>query len=1160
MRSPYLDAARERVVVFDGATGTNLQLLDLGPDDFGGAALEGCNEVLVRTRPDAIRQLHASFLDVGVDCIETDSFGSSSVVLAEYGLAADAHAMNVEAAVLAREMADSYATADRPRWVGGSIGPTTKLPTLGHITYREMRNSIEEQAHGLLEGGVDLLVIETQQDLLCVKAAMNGCRRAMRSLGREVPLQVQVTIETNGRMLVGSEIGAALVALDAMRADVIGLNCATGPREMTEHLRHLQANSRVPISCLPNAGLPSIVGGRTHYDLTPDELAEHHARFVTEVGVSVVGGCCGTTPEHLKAVIERCAGLALRPRDPRPEPAATSVYSPVPYDQDVSVLLIGERTNTNGSRAFRDALLEGRWDDVVKVGTDQVKESAHLVDVCVDYVGRDGTADMSEVAFRYATAVPLPLVLDSTEPQVLEAGLERLGGKCLLNSANLEDGEHEGSRFDRVMSLAREHGAGVICLTIDEEGQARTRERKLAIAGRIRDLATGRYGVPAEDLFFDCLALTLGTGLEESYGDGVETIEAIKLVKAELPGVHTVLGLSNVSFGLSPGLRHYVNSVFLHECQQAGLDAAILHAGKILPMAKIPDRARELCLDLVWNRRRPGHDPLGLLLNEFSDAKGAGSTEREDRSGWPVEQRLEQRIVDGDRTGLTAELDEALASGVPALTIVNDVLLAGMRTVGELFGSGQMQLPFVLQSAETMKAAVDHLKPHMPKVEGQTSKGRIVLATVKGDVHDIGKNLVDIILTNNGYEVHNIGIKVPLSKMVEKAREVGADALGMSGLLVKSTLVMRDNLLELNELGNPVPVLLGGAALTRRYVERDLREVYEGRLFYGKDAFEGLRTMERLMGIERGGAGTDDADWGRTPEGREVPAAPEKAAPDVPLPRRSPLVVADNPVPRPPFLGTRVARGMALDEIAGWVNETALFRTQWGFRPEKAAGESDEDMRVRVRGTFRQQLAAAKASGVLVPQVVYGYFPANGDGDDLVVWEDEERTSERCRFSFPRQPAEPFLSIADMFRPVESGEVDVAAFSIVTMGGEITEAAARLKAEDRYADYVFLHGLGVEMTEALAEHWHHRIREELGIAGEDGPLPQVLHKQGYRGGRYSWGYPACPDLEDNLKVAQLLGAERIGLEVSEDTGYQFQPEYSTSAVICHHPQAKYFVT
>ena len=1164
MEHPYLAASRERVVVFDGATGTNLQLCDLGPDDFGGAELEGCNEILVRTRPDVIRQLHASFLEVGVDCIETDSFGSSSVVLAEYDLAGEAYALNVEAAVLAREMADSYATAERPRWVAGSMGPTTKLPTLGHITYREMRDSFYEQAAGLLAGGVDLFIIETQQDLLTVKAAMNGCRRAMRAAGRQVPLQIQVTIETNGRMLVGSEIGAALVSIDAMKADVIGLNCATGPGEMTEHLRHLQANSRMPISCLPNAGLPSIVGGRTHYDLTPAELADHHARFITELGVSVVGGCCGTSPDHLMAVVDRCSTLVPRRRDPRPEPAATSMYSPVPYDQDVSVLLIGERTNTNGSRAFRDALLEQRFDDVVRVGTDQVKESAHLIDICVDYVGRDGAADMDEVARRFATAVPLPLVLDSTEPPVLEAGLERLGGKCLLNSANLEDGEEPGSRFDRVMSLAREHGAGVICLTIDEEGQARTRERKLAIARRIRDLADERYGIAAEDLFFDCLALTLGTGLEESFGDGVETIEAIRLVKAELPGVHTVLGLSNVSFGLSPGLRHFVNSVFLHECRQAGLDAAILHAGKILPMTKIPDRARELCLDLIWNRRTEGHDPLGLLLNEFSDAKGASATVHEDRTGWPVEQRLSQRIIDGDRTGLTAELDEALGAGIPALTIVNDVLLDGMRTVGELFGSGQMQLPFVLQSAETMKMAVDHLKPHMPKVEGQTSKGRIVLATVKGDVHDIGKNLVDIILTNNGYTVHNLGIKVAVTGMIDKALEVGADAIGMSGLLVKSTLIMRENLEELNSRGlADVPVLLGGAALTRTYVERDLRTVYDGRVFYGKDAFEGLRTMDRLMELKK--TGTVDEAFGREIAesdrvSRTDRVAAERAALDpTTLPSRSPEVVDDNEIFVPPFLGSKVVKGISLDDIAAYINETALFRTQWGFRPDKAKGEKDEDFKIRIRSILREQLASARASGVLLPQLVYGYFAVNGDGDDLVVWSDASRTSELARFHYPRQTVEPHLCIADFFRPVASGEIDYAAFHIVTMGNDVTEAAAVLKEEDRYQDYLFLHGIGVEMTEALAELWHRRIREEWGFADEDGPSLSGLFRQQYRGGRYSWGYPACPDLEDNEKVAALLDASRIGVEVSEETSYQYHPEQTTSAIICHHPQAKYFV-
>ncbi len=1150
------------MVVFDGGCGTWMQQQDLAADDFGGAALEGCNEMLVLTRPDVVKRFHAAFLEVGVDVVETNSFGSFSTVLAEYDLSDRAYEISLGAARLARQMADEFSTADHQRWVAGSMGPGTKMPTLGHISYVALRDAYETQARALLDGGVDLLLVETQYDLLSAKAGISAARRAMAAAGRQVPVQLQVTIEQNGRMLVGSEIGAALVALDAVRPDVIGLNCATGPREMTEHLRHLSRHARMPIACLPNAGLPSVVEGRTHYDLTPDELAEHQARFISELGVTAVGGCCGTTPEHLAAVIERCRHLTPAPRTPVHEPSATSIYSPVPYDQDTSVLLIGERTNTNGSRKFRDALLAGDLDTCVQVGTDQVAESAHFVDVCVDYVGRDGATDMANVAFRFATAITLPIVLDSTERPVLEAGLQRIGGKCLLNSANLEDGEAPGSRFDGVMSLAREYGAGVICLTIDEHGQARTRKNKLEIATRIRDLAVDRYGIEPEDLFFDCLALTLGTGQEESFGDAVETIEGIRLVKAQLPGVHTVLGLSNVSFGLSPALRHLVNSVFLYECQEAGLDAAILHAGKILPVNRIDERARQLCLDLVWNRRHEGYDPLQVLLAEYSGMTTSADSAKEDRTGWPVERRLETRIVDGDRNGLTDELDEALGEGIPALDIVNQVLLPGMKTVGELFGSGQMQLPFVLQSAETMKTAVAHLEPHMEKVEGQTSKGRVVLGTVKGDVHDIGKNLVDIILTNNGYEVHNLGIKVPVHDMVDKAQEVQADVIGMSGLLVKSTLVMRENLLELNERKlADIPVLLGGAALTRTYVERDLRQIYEGRLFYGRDAFEGLRTMEKLMAMKRGHE-ADDPSFGRALGGRNLP--PRAAKPTVDpasIPRRAPSVAVDNPVFKPPFLGSRVVKGVALDDIAGYLNETALFRNQWGFRPEKSDGavESDEVMKDRVRAVLRRQLGSAKASGVLVPQVVYGYFPANGDGDDVVIWTDESRAEERVRFGFPRQQADPWLCIADFLRPVESTEVDYVAFHIVTMGAEVTEAAARLKAEDHYTDYLFLHGLGVEMTEALAEYWHRRIREEWGFAQEDGPTLTGLFRQKYRGGRYSWGYQACPDLEDNETAARLLGADRIGIEVSEDTGFQFHPEQTTSAIVCHHPQAKYFV-
>ncbi len=1160
VEQPYLDAVNERVVVFDGAFGTYVQSLDLGPDDFGGLALEGCNEMLCLTRPDVIAGMHEAFFTAGVDAVETASFGAFSTVLAEYDVSEQSHELNVAAARIAREVADGFAADGRTRYVAGSIGPGTKLPSLGHVGFAELRDAYHEQAHGLLEGGVDLFIVETCMDLLQVKAAMVGCRRAMHDLGRAVPMQVQVTIESTGRMLVGSEIGAALVSVAAMRPDVLGINCATGPAEMQEHLRYLSKNSPLPISVLPNAGLPSIVDGRTFYDLTAEQLADYHRRHVTELGVSIVGGCCGTTPEHLRQVVEAVHGVERAPRAATLEPSVTSIYSPVPIEQDLSFLIIGERTNANGSKAFRDAMLAGDWDTCTKMANEQVREGAHVLDVCVDYVGRDGAVDMDEIAKRFATQASVPLVLDSTETPVLEAGLQHIGGRAILNSANLEDGELPGSRFDRVMSLAREYGAAVICLLIDERGQARDVEWKMEIAHRIHEIATERYGLSASDLIFDTLTFPLSTGDDDLRRDAIYSIEAIKRVKAEIPGAHTTLGVSNISFGLNPAARHALNSVFLHEAVQAGLDSAIVHAGKIVPLNRLPDEQRDVCLDLVWDRRRPDYDPLQRLLEVFADVKSM-KTEKPDRSGLPVQERLHHRIIDGDRDGLTEDLDAAMASGVGALEIVNDVLLGGMKVVGELFGSGQMQLPFVLQSAETMKTAVAYLEPHMERVGGSATKGKLVIATVKGDVHDIGKNLVDIICTNNGYEVHNLGIKVPIGEMVAKVKEVEADAIGMSGLLVKSTLIMRENLEELNSLGlNEVPVLLGGAALTRRYVERDLREIYEGRLFYGKDAFEGLSTLDTLMGMKR--SGEWDPEFGRVPTGRELPARSTDADVIVRVPPRAPDVAGDNEVFTPPFIGSRIVKGIGIDEIAEYVNETALYRNQWQFRPEKdAAGtpESDDAFKTRIRATFREQLAAAKAAGVLVPQVVYGYFPANGDGDDLVVWTDESRSTEAARFTFPRQKAAPFLCIADFFRAVASGQPDYAAFHIVTMGAAVSEQTARLFAANEYQQYLLLHGLGVEMAEALAEYWHRRIRDEWGFVGEDGPTMTGLFRQQYRGGRYSWGYPACPDLEDNATVARLLGAERIGLEVSEETGWQYQPEQTTSAIICHHPQAKYFV-
>ena len=1179
--SSYLDLVRERIVVFDGATGTYLQACDLSLDDYGGPAFEGCTDILCVTRPDVISQMHRDYFEAGADVVETNTFGGFGVPLGEYGIPERAHEISLAGAQLARAVADEVATTDRPRFVAGSMGPGTKFASLGNIRYAELRDLYEIQARALIEGGVDLLIIETQFDLLGVKAAMNGSRAAMAAVGRELPMQVQVTIELTGRMLPGTEIAAALAAIDPMRPDVIGLNCATGPTEMGEHLRYLSQHARMPISVLPNAGLPSVVDGKMHYNLTAEDFVAHQTRFVTEFGVQVVGGCCGTTPEYIRQLAAAVADMTPLPRHPVHEDGTASMYSFAPLHPEGATAasafsIIGERTNANGSKKFREALLAGDWDLTAQMAKDQVKEGANILDVCVDYVGRDGTLDMDEVARRFTTQSAVPVVMDSTEPQVMEAGLQWLGGRSILNSANLEDGEAEGSRLDRVFKLARTYGAAVICLLIDEQGQARDVEWKMRIAHRIHDLATQRYGLEPGDLIFDALTFPLSTGDDDLRRDAMITIEAIKRIKDELPGVYTTLGVSNVSFGLSPASRHVLNSVFLHECIEAGLDTAIVHAAKILPLNRIPDEQRDVCLDLIYDRRGAAgmlsggdehYDPLAKLLDVFADVKVADAVV-EDRSGWTIERILEARIIDGDRENLTDDLDRALAGGRTALSIVNDVLLAGMKVVGDLFGSGQMQLPFVLQSAETMKASVAYLEPTIQAEsraaggEAQANKGRLVLATVKGDVHDIGKNLVDIILTNNGYEVHNLGIKISISEMIEKALEVKADAIGMSGLLVKSTLIMRENLEELNSrnLSN-IPVMLGGAALTRTYVERDLREVYQGRLFYGKDAFEGLHVMDRLGELRR--TGEEDADFGRAPGGRDIPRREKVEIDPASIPAHSPEVVTDNPIFTPPFLGSKVVKGIGLDDIAAYINETALFRNQWQFRPEKgndgAKAETDEQFKDRIRPQLRALLADCKAEALLIPQVVYGYFPANGDDNDLVIWTDETRTEERARFHYPRQNIEPWLCIADFFRPAEGPEVDYAAFHIVTMGSVISERTAELFAADKYHDYLMLHGIGVEMAEALAELWHRRIREEWGFADEDGPNLAGLFRQQYRGGRYSWGYPACPDLEDNRTVAELLGADRLGIEVSEETGYQYQPEQTTSALICHHPRAKYFV-
>ncbi|MFF4954002.1 methionine synthase [Streptomyces chattanoogensis] len=1148
------EALASRVVVADGAMGTMLQAQDPSLDDF--QQLEGCNEILNLTRPDIVRSVHEEYFAVGVDCVETNTFGANFAALAEYDIAERVFELSESGARIAREVADEFTErTGQQRYVLGSMGPGTKLPTLGHAPYRTLRDAYQQNAEGMIAGGADALLVETTQDLLQTKAAILGARRALEATGAGLPIICSVTVETTGTMLLGSEIGAALTALEPLGIDMIGLNCATGPAEMSEHLRYLARHSRVPLACMPNAGLPVLGKDGAHYPLTAAELADAQETFVAEYGLSLVGGCCGTTPEHLRQVVERVRGVAPTARDPRPEPGAASLYQTVPFRQDTSYLAIGERTNANGSKKFREAMLDARWDDCVEMARDQIREGAHMLDLCVDYVGRDGVADMEELAGRFATASTLPIVLDSTEVDVIEAGLQKLGGRAVINSVNYEDGDGPESRFAKVTRLAQEHGAALIALTIDEEGQARTPEKKVEIAERLIADLTGNWGILESDILIDTLTFTICTGQEESRKDGIATIEAIRELKRRHPDVQTTLGLSNISFGLNPAARILLNSVFLDECVKAGLDSAIVHASKILPIARFDEEQVTTALDLIYDRRAEGYDPLQKLMALFegATAKSLKAGKAEELAALPLEERLQRRIIDGEKNGLEADLDTALAER-PALDIVNETLLAGMKVVGELFGSGQMQLPFVLQSAEVMKAAVAYLEPHMEKSDAE-GKGTIVLATVRGDVHDIGKNLVDIILSNNGYNVVNLGIKQPVSAILEAAEEHKADVIGMSGLLVKSTVIMKENLEELNQrkMAADFPVILGGAALTRAYVEQDLHEIYEGEVRYARDAFEGLRLMDALIAVKRGvpGAALPELKQRRVP--KKDTAVLEVEEPEGSV--RSDVAV-DNPVPAPPFWGTRVVKGIQLADYASWLDEGALFKGQWGLKQARTGeGPSYEELvesegRPRLRGW----LDKLQTENLLEAAVVHGYFPCHSKGDDLILLNEDG--TERTRFTFPRQRRGRRLCLADFFRPEESGERDVVGLQVVTVGSKIGAATAELFEANSYRDYLELHGLSVQLAEALAEYWHARVRAELGFAGEDPADVEDMFALKYRGARFSLGYGACPDLEDRAKIADLLQPERIGVELSEE--FQLHPEQSTDAIVIHHPEAKYF--
>ncbi|MEU8562370.1 methionine synthase [Streptomyces cyaneofuscatus] len=1149
------EALATRVVVADGAMGTMLQAQDPTLEDFEN--LEGCNEILNITRPDIVRSVHEEYFAVGVDCVETNTFGANHSAANEYEIADRIFELSESGARIAREVADEFGAKDgRQRWVLGSIGPGTKLPSLGHITYDVLRDGYQKNAEGLLAGGSDALIVETTQDLLQTKSSIIGARRAMEALGIDVPLICSLAFETTGVMLLGSEIGAALTALEPLGIDFIGLNCSTGPDEMSEHLRYLARHSRTPLMCMPNAGLPVLTKDGAHFPLGPDGLADSQETFVRDYGLSLIGGCCGTTPAHMKAVVDRVRGLTPPERDPSPEPGAASLYQHIPFRQDTAYLAIGERTNANGSKKFREAMLEARWDDCVEMARDQIREGAHMLDLCVDYVGRDGVADMTELAGRFATASTLPIVLDSTELPVLRAGLEQLGGRAVLNSVNYEDGDGPESRFAQVSALAAEHGAALIALTIDEEGQARTIEHKVAIAERLIEDLTTNWGIRESDILIDTLTFTICTGQEESRGDGIATIGAIRELKKRHPDVQTTLGLSNISFGLNPAARVVLNSVFLDECVKAGLDSAIVHASKILPIARLEEEQVKVALDLIYDRRAEGYDPLQKLMELFEgvNMKSMKAGKAEELMALPLDERLQRRIIDGEKNGLEADLDEALQD-TPALDIVNNTLLEGMKVVGELFGSGQMQLPFVLQSAEVMKSAVAHLEPHMEKSDDE-GKGTIVLATVRGDVHDIGKNLVDIILSNNGYNVVNLGIKQPVSAILEAAEEHRADVIGMSGLLVKSTVIMKENLQELNQrkMAADFPVILGGAALTRAYVEQDLHEIYEGEVRYARDAFEGLRLMDALIGVKRGvpGAALPELKQRRVPK-KDVAAVLEVEEPEGSV--RSDVSIT-NPVPEPPFWGTRVIKGIPLKEYASWLDEGALFKGQWGLKQARTGDGPTYEELVETEGRphLRGWLDHLQSNNLLEAAVVYGYFPCVSKGEDLILLHEDG--SERTRFTFPRQRRGRRLCLADFFRPEESGETDVIGLQVVTVGSRIGEATAELFAANSYRDYLELHGLSVQLAEALAEYWHARVRSELGFAGEDPADVEDMFALKYRGARFSLGYGACPDLEDRAKIADLLQPGRIGVELSEE--FQLHPEQSTDALVIHHPEAKYF--
>ena len=1159
VKKAILDTIKRRPLIIDGAMGTQLQQRHDRIPEEAWEGKEGCNELLNVTAPDIMREIFHAYLNAGADMITTNTFGAFSWVLDEYGIGDRAYELSKAGAERVKEMCDAFSTPEHPRYVLGSIGPGTKLPSLGHIRYDEMLAGYTECAEGLIDGGCDVFLLETCQDPLQIKAALHACEAANASRGTDLPVMVSGTIELAGTMLIGTDAQTLAVIMEPFDILSLGFNCGTGPEQYTKHVKVLSEVWGRPISIHANAGLPQNRGGYTFYPMGPDEFADRQEAFLAFDGVSFLGGCCGTTPQHIKALADRVHAITPKAPSGAQPTSLASLFNSVPLMQEPAPLLVGERSNATGSKAFRELLLDEDYEGTLSVGQQQVRAGAHVLDVSVGFAGRDETKDMNRVMGLYAQKIPLPLMPDSTQTPALEEALKLIGGKPIINSVNLEDGIE---KFDAVCSLAKKYGAALVCLTIDEQGMAKTVERKLEVAERIYMLATEKHGLNPEDLVFDVLTFTVGSGDEEYRDAAVQTIEAIRELRRRHPEVGAILGLSNISFGLDKDARPYLNSVFLHHCIEAGLTSVIINVKHIIPMAKIGDEDLTACEDLLFDRK-----PNGQALFDFIDHFGKkeavdSAAEDEAYNALGTEEKIAKLLLDGDKERMLPLVEEARHEIAPE-RIVNEILIDAMKVVGELFGSGQMQLPFVLQSAETMKAAVDHLNPHLPKVDKAVDT-TLVLGTVKGDVHDVGKNLVDIILSNNGYKVINLGIKVELDAFVKTLQEKGASAIGMSGLLVKSTQVMKENLETLKAAGITVPILLGGAALTRSFIDDFCRPSYDGPIFYCKDAFDGVTAMSR---IEKGNLDTD-----LHPEAPK-PAENAESKPVV-IPPFAELKMPSRGVrvPTPPFWGRRelklsdAQKAMAFE----WINHKILFKQRWGYNSkglDKAAYQKQLDE--IVWPAYEKLKALFLDEALFEPTILYGYWPVRSDDNTLLVfpenegWNSESEINREpleriignaeAALTFPRQRKQPHRALSDFFH---RDRHDVVALTCVSAGSRISDFERTLYDAGKYNEYYQVHGLGVELAEALAEIAHKQIRLDLNIAEQEGPTLSDVQMNRYQGARYSFGYPACPDLELNRPLFDLLKPEEFGIELSET--FQIHPEQSTSAIVVHHPEATYY--